>query len=224
MGLLDLLLPPSCAGCGRYGEVVCGPCRASLCPLWTSCSAFLAPDPGVVIGDALTVAVAAVAHREAAQRILRRLKYGGGRRLAEPLADVALPALERLLVISGPAVLVPVPLHEARQRDRGYNQAALLAASLARRTGLAVWPVLVRARATERQHSLDRASRLRNIRQAMALDPSLTAGAGRTGHSPTAAIVVDDILTTGATLEACAATLQAAGVERIYGFAIAREV
>lgn len=221
MGLLDVLLPPACAGCGRYGEAVCGPCRGSLVPLRDATSAFLAPDAGVVVGDALTLAVAAVAHRDAAQRILRRLKYGGGTRLADPLADVARPALDRLLAVSGPARLVPVPLHEARRRDRGYNQAHLLAVALARRSCLPVWPALVRARATERQHGLDRASRLRNIQQAMALDPTVAA---RAEPPPAAVIVVDDILTTGATLEACAAILRATGVERVYGFAIAREV
>jgi ComF family protein len=221
MGLLDLVLPPSCGGCGRYGEVLCLTCRASLSSLWDGASAFLAPDAGVVVGDALTLAVAAVAHRDAAVRVLRRLKYGGGRRLADPLAEVARPALDRLLGVSGPACLVPVPLHAARQRDRGYNQAHLLAVGLARRSGLALWPALVRSRATERQHGLDRASRLRNIRQAMAIDPAV-APPGR--RPPEAAIVVDDILTTGATLEACAVILRAAGVERVYGFAIAREV
>jgi ComF family protein len=220
MGVLDLLLPPACAGCGRYGEAVCAVCHASLTPLWSAENAFLAVDPSVVVGDALALAVAAVAHRDAAQRILRRLKYGGGRRLADPLADVARPALDRLLVLSGPAHLVPVPLHVGRERERGYNQAHLLTVALARRTGLTVWPALVRARATERQHGLDRTARLRNIRQAMAVDPARTGSDG----PPTSAIIVDDILTTGATLEACATVLHAAGVERVYGFAIAREV
>jgi ComF family protein len=221
MGLLDLVLPPACAGCGGYGQVVCGDCRASLIPLWSGTSAFLAADPGIVVGDALTLAAAAVAHRDAAQRILRRLKYGGASRLADPLADLSRPALDRLLVISGPARLVPVPLHAARERDRGYNQAHLLAVGIARRTGLGVWRALVRPRATERQHGLDRAARLRNIRQAISLNQAVTPP----GHPPpAAAIVVDDILTTGATLEACAAVLRDAGVEEVYGFAIAREV
>ena len=221
MGVLELLLPPSCAGCGRYGEVVCPACLASLTPLWSDATAFYAADPGVVVGDALSLAVAAVAHRDAAQRILRRLKYGGGRRLADPLAAIAAPALDRLLMVSGPACLVPVPLHAARQRDRGYNQAHLLAVGLARGSGLAVWPALVRTRATERQHGLDRASRLQNIRQAMALDPAVAPPGG---CPPPAAIVVDDILTTGATFEACAVILRAAGVTAVYGFAIAREL
>lgn len=222
MAVLDVLLPPACAGCGRYGSVICAGCRATLRPPVAVGDLFLAADSGVVVGDALTLAVSAFAHRDAAQRILRRLKYGGGRRLAGPLAALALPALRRLLAVSGPAVLVPVPLHQARHRDRGYNQAQLLAAELGRQARLPVWPALVRQRATERQHGLDRATRLRNLRDAMEIGPAPPPGGPKDRRG--SVVVVDDILTTGATLEACAVVLRAAGVESVYGFAIAREV
>jgi ComF family protein len=222
VALLDLVLPPSCAGCGRYAAAICAACRASLRPLGSPTDAFLASDPSVVVGDALILATAAFAHRDAAQRILRRLKYGGGRRLAGLLAELALPALNRLLTVSGPAALVPVPLHRSRQRDRGYNQAELLAAELARGAGLPPWPALVRRRATERQHGLDRQSRLRNLRRAMELSAA-PPPSGAKGARPTV-VLVDDILTTGATLEACAIILRAAGVPAVYGFAVAREV
>jgi len=183
---------------------------------------FLAPDASIVVGDALILAMAAFAHRDASQRILRRLKYGGGRRLAGPLAELALPALQRLLAVTGPAILVSVPLHHERQRDRGYNQAELLATELARRAGLTVWPALVRRRATQRQHGLDRATRLRNLSRAMALS-TVRRPRGLEGGA-LAVVLVDDILTTGATLEACAAILRSAGVSAVYGFAVAREV
>jgi ComF family protein len=183
---------------------------------------FLAPDPSLVVGDALILGLAAFAHREAAQRILRRLKYGGGRRLAGPLAEMALPALRRLLAVTGPATLVPVPLHRSRQRDRGYNQAELLATELGRRADLTVWPALVRRRATQRQHGLDRATRLRNLSQAMTLSTVRPPRGQDCGKM--AVVLVDDILTTGATLEACAVILRAAGVPAVYGFAVAREV
>lgn len=217
-----MLLPPACAGCGRYGSVICSGCRAGLRPPLAAGDQFLAADSGVVVGDALILAVSAFAHRDATQRILRRLKYGGGRRLAAPLAELALPALRRLLAVSGPAALVPVPLHRARLRDRGYNQAALLAAELGRQARLPVWPALVRRHATERQHGLDRTARLRNLRDAMEIGPGTPPGGAKGRHGPV--VLVDDILTTGATLEACAAVLRAAGVESVYGFAIAREV
>jgi ComF family protein len=190
-------------------------------PLASVTDRFLAPDPSVVVGDALILGLAAFAHRDAAQRILRRLKYGGGRRLAGPLAELALPALRRLLAVTGPATLVPVPLHRSRQRVRGYNQAELLATELGGRAGLAVWPALIRRRATQRQHGLDRATRLRNLSQAMTL--STVPPEGQDGRGG-AVVLVDDILTTGATLEACAVILRTAGVPAVYGFAVAREV
>lgn len=222
MAILDLLLPPACAGCGHYGAAICPGCRASLRRLGSAADQFLAPDPSLVVGDALILGLAAFAHRDTAQRILRRLKYGGGRRLAGPLAEMALPALRRLLAVTGPATLVPVPLHRSRQRDRGYNQAELLATELARRADLTVWSALVRRRATERQHGLDRATRLRNLRQAMALSAVRPPEGIQAGVA--AVVLVDDILTTGATLEACAVILRAAGIEAVYGFAMAREV
>ena len=222
MALLDLLLPPACAGCGLYGAAICRACRGSLRLLASAADRFLAPDPSTVVGDALIVAMAAFAHRDTSQRILRRLKYGGGQRLAAPLAELALPALRSLLAVTGPATLVPVPLHRDRQRDRGYNQAELLATELARRAELTVWPALVRRRATQRQHGLDRATRLRNLSQAMV--PSNVPQPRASPGGALTVVLVDDILTTGATLEACAAVLRGHGVPAVYGFAVAREV
>jgi ComF family protein len=213
--LLDLLLPPACAACGRGGAVVCRACLDSFTA--PDAGAFVVADAGVTLGDALALAVGAFAFRGSLRRALGRLKYAGAGRVAGPLAAAAAPALERLLGIAGPsAVLVPVPVHPVRERQRGYNQAMLLAVELSRRCGPPVTPILRRREATERQHGLDRAARLRNLRDAVALRPGADA--------PSVAVVVDDILTTSATLEACAHALRQAGTEAAYGFAIAREV
>jgi ComF family protein len=218
MAILDLLLPPSCAGCGHYGSAICPACRQTFRRLGSG--GFLAADPGVLVGEACILAVAAFVHDAAIQRVLRQLKYGGGARLAAPLADLALPALHRLMRETGPAVLVPIPLHEERRRDRGYNQAGLLAQRLGRQSGTETWQALVRRRATVRQHGLDRATRMRNLRDAM----RMSSASRPAGHGHTTVILVDDILTTGATLEASAGVLRSAGVPAVYGFAIAREV
>ncbi|MDP9251171.1 MAG: ComF family protein [Chloroflexota bacterium] len=216
MALLDLLLPPACAGCGRYGRLLCDPCVGSLRPLSHARNQFSAPDPGMVVGDALILASAAFEHSGVARRALQRLKYGGAGRLAAPLAQAAVPSLRELLTISGRAPLVPVPVHPQRLRQRGYNQAALLAAVLGREANLPVADVLVRRRATTRQHGLNRAARLHNLRGAFDVRTGMAA--------PVTAILVDDILTTSATLEACALSLQSAGAQQVFGFAIAREV
>lgn len=216
MALLDVLLPPSCAGCGRYGSLLCAACRASFRSASPVAVTFVQADPGIVVGEALIAAIAAFRYEAALRGALQRLKYGGAARLAQPLAMAALPAFRRLLDLSGALPLIPVPVHPDRLRERGYNQAALLAHTLARATGLPMLEPVVRTLATTKQHRLDRAGRLRNLRGAF----SMAAGA----RPPPAAILVDDILTTSATLEACAGVLRAAGTAEVFGFALAREV
>ncbi len=216
MSLLELLLPAACAGCGRYGDILCATCRAGLRPAGRGADRFLAPDGGWIIGETFELAAAAFAYQGPLRRALQRLKYVGARQVALPLAEAALPVMCRLEEISGRLPLSPVPLHPERQRVRGYNQAQLLAAALARAAGLPWSNLLVRTRATTRQHHLDRAGRLRNLRGAFAVAPS--------ARPPPAVILVDDILTTSATLEACASVLLDAGCERVFGFAIGREL
>ena len=175
---------------------------------------FVVADAGVVIGEAFVVAVAGFAFEGPTRRALSALKYTGAARLAPILADAVEPALGLLLAITGPADLVPIPLHADRRAARGYNQAELIAASLARRRGLRVVPALERVKPTTKQHRLNRVARLQNLR-----------GAFRAcGRAPPTAILVDDIITTTATLEACASVLREAGSTDVYGLAVAREV
>jgi ComF family protein len=216
MGILDLLLPPSCAGCGRFGHLICPACTDAFRPAAAPDDRFAAADPGMIVGDALELAVAAFEHEGALRRALQRLKYGGSGRIALPLAHASAPGLAALTAVCGRIPLVPVPVHAARQRQRGYNQAALLARALGVESGLPVVGLLERRRATVRQHGLGKAARLHNLRGAFAM---------REGErSPPRVILIDDILTTSATLEACAGVLRAAGAASVYGFAIAREV
>jgi len=215
VALLDLLIPSACAGCGRYGDPLCASCRSTFRPAGAPRDRFVTADPGVVVGDALEVAVAAFAYEGVLRRALSRLKYGGAARLASPLALSAVPLLAPFIA-ERPAVLVPVPVHAERLRQRGYNQAAMLARPLGAGLRVAVADVLSRSRPTSQQHRLNRAQRLRNLRGAFAL----RFGA----RAPPWVVLVDDILTTSATLEACAAVLRAAGTERVVGVAIAREI
>jgi ComF family protein len=218
MGLLELLLPPACAGCGRYGALLCVTCCTTLRTARTPQDRFTAADPGVVIGETLELAIAAFVHEGAMRHALQRLKYGGAARLARSLAELCGPAFSDLLDFAdgGGLVIVPVPVHADRQRQRGYNQAALIGAELAAATGLPMIESLVRTRPTTRQHGLGRAARLHNLRAAFG--PRDPPPDGKT------AILVDDILTTSATLEACAEVLRATGAARVLGFAVAREV
>jgi ComF family protein len=144
---------------------------------------------------------------------VHRFKYQGWRRLAAPLAHL----LAERLVIEGLAssMVVAVPLHPDRHRQRGFNQAELLARELRRSLLLGEPPGrLVRVRATVPQVGNDRLHRWENVRDAFAWrGPELD---GRP------LMLVDDVATTGATLEACATALKSAGAGRVIGVTVAR--
>jgi ComF family protein len=116
--------------------------------------------------------------------------------------------------LAGYDALVPVPLHPKRLRERGYNQAELLARELGGRIGLPVLDLLERAKATKPQWDLDKESRLKNLAGAF------TAGAETKGLS---LLLIDDVCTTGASLEECGRALHRAGAERVAAFVFARQ-
>ncbi len=114
-------------------------------------------------------------------------------------------------------LLIPVPAHWGRERRRGYNQAALLAEALAEHLGLPVRPgALRRVRATPSQVGLDHQARRANVRGAFQADPRWIAGKR--------AAVIDDVCTSGATIEACAEALYQAGAVAVWGFTLARVI
>ena len=146
------------------------------------------------------------------------LKFRRKLALVDPMAGLAAAELERAAAIWRPDALVPVPIHWSRRLERGFNQSRLLARRLARAWGCPVRDdVLVRAVATPSQTSLDGAARRANVRRAFRLrHPELVAGR----H----VVVVDDILTTGATLSECARCLEDAAPRTVGVLAVARVV
>jgi ComF family protein len=141
-------------------------------------------------------------------------RYKFGRELA---AGRTLAALWRRVPppVARPALILPVPLHRARLRQRGYNQALELAKPLARVMGVPLrHDVLQRSRRTEAQTELDAVGRRRNVRGAFALRPGLAP--------PAHVAILDDVMTTGATLAECARLLKRMGVPRVDVWALAR--
>jgi len=161
---------------------------------------------------------AALRYEDVAREALHAFKFGGHRALAGPLGDALVEAVEGRLPGGAPDLLVPVPLHPRRERERGFNQSRLLARRLGRAWGCPVRDdVLVRAVATPSQTSLDGAARRANVRRAFRLRrPELVAGR----H----VVLVDDILTTGATLSECARCLEVAAPRIVGVLAVARVV
>lgn len=148
------------------------------------------------------------------RRAIIDFKYHGEWARAEPLAELLAEAMEDLLPCDG---LIPVPLHPSRLRQRGFNQSLLLAQHAAVHRSAPVLDVLARVRRTQAQAQLPAASRDANVRGAFALKPGPSV-AGKT------VILVDDVLTTGATLTSCAAALLDAGAAGVKVATLAREL
>ena len=198
-----MLVPPLCWGCGglaRRREPLCLGCRRLL--------RRLGPEPVVLSGVRVW---APVAYAGPARDLVGALKFRGATAVADAMAaQIAANASESMLG----SPLVPVPLHPRRLRRRGYNQAALIAAALARRAGVEVADCLMRTGSAATQVGRDRRER----RLGPAGSVELRAAV------PARVVLVDDVATTGATLAACAAALRAAGCAEVAALVFARTI
>ena len=217
---VELVLPAKCAACGREGDFICPPCRDALPELnrpWCG----LCASPGVATPCSACQEWPPPYDRIAAPYLMEggvrdvvfELKYRGIRALAPDVGELMASHLESSRMAAD--VIVPVPLHGRRERERGYNQAALLARELGRRTGLAVEPALRRTKDTPPQVAMAGLDRRRaNIEGAFECVADVR---GRR------VLLVDDVVTTGSTMAACAAPLKAAGASKVWGLAFARQ-
>ena len=225
---LDLLYPPQCAGCGRVGDIFCQVCQSQvsliLAPVCPRCGrpatgrGGLRADGWVLCASCsrtnsnLDGIIAVAAFASPVREAIHQLKYRNQRRVADPLG-LLMSAFWRDL---GPTVdaVVPVPLHASRLAERGYNQSALLAAVAARELGLPMdQRILERNIATQPQAKLGFRDRQHNVNGAFRCRADVTAKRF---------VLIDDVCTTGATLEASAHVLRAAGAQTIWGVTLAR--
>jgi ComF family protein len=221
---LDLLYPPSCVNCQRAGTWLCSNCRADLPyliePVCLRCSLPLSNPEQVCRWcethpwQALdTLQSVALFEGGALRPAIHKLKFNNLRVISQDLAQLIVERIAHKL----PAVdiVVPVPLHPARLRQRGYNQSELIASYLARALELAFDPEsLRRTRATRSQVGLDVAARRQNVAQAFTCTSNSLADK--------AVLLFDDVCTSGATLDACALALRQARVGVVHGLTLAR--
>jgi predicted amidophosphoribosyltransferase len=218
--LLSILVPPACAVCRRplpsAGAVACTGClrrlpwlRGHRCP---RCALPRHRAGCPAAGAAFDRAWAPLAYEGAARDLVAALKFRAALPVAGLMAAHLAANLPLDLRAGAPLAVVPVPAHRGRRRRRGFDPAALLAAALAGRTGLPLAPCLRRADRGRRQVGAGRALR----RSAGRFEAVLVAG------PPRAALLVDDVHTTGATLDACARALKAGGAEAVAAVTYAR--
>lgn len=228
-----MVLPATCAACDRItleDAPFCPGCTETLEPIWPACPRCGLPTPSSGEDEAAErvcclsclrrpppwqAGIAGFVFGGALASAVRRWKLGPQPRpeLTRPLAQLFAPLLDRL-----PAsvdAFVPVPLHPRRLRMREFNQAGLVVRLARRRTHPPVRELLVRIEDTPPQATLDRAARLRNLRHAF-------RAAGRAAIAGAHLCVVDDILTTGATLAACTQALHDADAARVDVLTLAR--
>ena len=245
--LLDLVFPPFCPVCRRRlddgrRDPLCGEC-------WEGFERIVPPQCivcGIPFGASLSgygpappssahvlprrcgscqrhpppfhYARAAVRYEDIAREAVHALKFGGRRALATPLGDLLAEIPPHQLPGDPPHLVIPVPLHRRRERDRGFNQALLLARRLGMAWGIPVRSdVLVRTIPTPPQTELTATARRANVRGAFTLRrPELVSGR----H----VVLVDDILTTGSTVSACARRLRDGGARTIGVLTVARVI
>jgi ComF family protein len=229
--LLDAILPPRCPGCGVIIDApaaVCGVCWSNIAfivePLCQRCGRpfeFNVADQSVcgrcladppVYGRARAV----VLYDDASRGLLLRFKHGDGLHLTPLFGTWLSRAGSELLAEAD--LMVPVPLHRTRLFARRYNQATVLALEIGRRADLPVDVLgLIRARRTPSQGTRTRAARERNVRGAFKVTPALAANI-----KDRRVLLIDDVLTSGATVNACARVLTRAGASGVDVLTIAR--
>ena len=233
--LVRVLLAPTCAACDTLLD---HPLLSPICnACWRAIHAIRAPSCARC-GDALpgwldelslcgrceqtpphfSIARSVGHYDDALREIVQAFKYGGRRVLAAPLASMMRDHGRN--VLTGADAVVPVPLHPWRTLRRGFNQADDLALHL----GLPVWRALRRARQGPPQASLPAAHRHANVRDAFRLARRVAAPGWRRRLAGRTVVLVDDVMTTGATLDACAQVLSDAGARDVRALTVARAV
>ena len=210
--LLDLLYPPHCVVCDGAGAWLCDACLATA-PLFEGQDAC---RPWHTSGDQRGGLVYSVGpHVSPLRRAVHALKYEGARVLSAPLGKLLASSWrDRAIPVD---LVIPVPLHRQRLRQRGYNQSLLLAQDLAQRLDLPLsHNSLIRARNTPSQVGLSRHERWDNVRGAFRTISQEPAGAR--------VLLIDDVMTTGATLRACSLSLEKGGAEEVVCLTLTRAV
>src|SRR5438046_5486381 len=229
--IVSLLYPPVCAICRanvRAGEYLCDQCEAKVvrivAPFCQKCSE---PFEGAIT-DAFTcancahrtihfdAAVAAYRSRGIVRQIVHTFKYGRQTYLRHLVAGWLYAALDdERLRNRRFDIIIPVPLHRTRQRERGFNQASLLAELLSAEISIQSKPALERIRYTTTQTALDRAERMENLHNAFRLRKNADVRGLRV-------LLIDDVLTTGSTLSECARILKCTGAISVHPATAAR--
>ncbi len=223
--ILDLIFPPQCASCKSHGYLLCPACQANIHPLppprCRHCYAQLTSSGLCITCQRHPLQISGLravsTYEEPLRSCIHALKYNGNKRLAEPLGSLLAQVFHTQRMQAD--IILSVPLHSERQQQRGYNHATLLAQVCSTLVGIPLQEkILVRHRATSAQVGLGPHARQQNVAGAFLYIPTGTIQTLSRRHI----LLIDDVYTTGATLEACAAPLFAAGAASVWGLVLTR--
>ncbi len=221
--ILDLLFPLGCLGCGQEGVWLCVRCQATLpkaperCPFCTMPSSGSHTCKNCTEQYALSgLTAATIYHFPLSESLIQHFKYRYAESAALVIGALVAEALKKHLVSrSNECVLVPIPLHPRRERERGFNQSECIARVAAQHLGLPYANGLLRIRETRRQATLSEQERLTNTTGAFRVKKTLD-------FSRKNVILVDDVSTTGSTLENAARACRESGARSVWGLVFAR--
>ena len=226
MGVLDLVFPKKCVRCRKLGAYICPSCFALiaffdsyLCLVCNRASFDGKTHPGCITRFSIDGATASIVYKGVVKKLLYQFKYQPNltdlRSVLSELFYEGIIQQEQVHEwISYKPVFVPIPLSQVKLRKRGYNQAKLLAEDLAKRFELSCQDMLTRVKDTKTQVTYDRKGRLENIKGAFELSKQFD---NRLQHI----ILVDDVITSGATMLEAAKVLKKAGTKCVWGIALA---
>lgn len=223
-----MLFPKRCVGCRKNGEYICTDCFATIsfdiekiCTVCNKSSLDGKTHPVCVGKYTLDGTLSSVAYKGIIRKLLYQLKYQPY--LTDLIPDLAELMYEALIqneifvhLIKEKPILIPIPLSPKRLKKRGYNQAELLTKQLGKRFDLKVFNILKRVKDTKPQYGLKREERLVNIKDAFDISSKIS-------QMGKIAIIVDDVLTTGSTLNEAAKILKKNGFKEVWGVALAKD-
>lgn len=236
LSLLDFVFPKKCVGCSKFGDYFCAECKSKIdylekpvCPVCQRQAVGGRTHFGCRTRYTLDGLVVATRYRDPVKVAVKKVKYKWVYDIEKVLVDLVASQIWKF-DIPEELMLAPVPLHKKRKNWRGFNQAEILAKTLAKKFGVSYADLLIRIRETKTQVGLSRDDRKKNVKGAFALisirHPELArpefhrkdSGPFLTDQN---IMLIDDVYTSGATMAECAKVLKKAGAKSVWGMAVA---
>lgn len=229
MSLLDIFFPKKCVSCRRFGAYVCAVCFSYIsfiehgtCVVCQRQAIYGVTHPGCKTKYTLDGVFSSVVYTSVVKKLIYTFKYSphltDNKQLLIDLFYEGLIQKEAFMhLLSVQTLLMPIPLHTSKQRKRGYNQSFLLARGLSDKFSLPVSEYLERIKNTKTQVTLSQAERHENIKDAFAMKKQFLSQV----QPYKQVMLVDDVVTSGATLKEAAKVLKKAGVEKVWGITLA---